>query len=212
MKNKCNFHRKVIKIQNLAGRFNGRFKWLKRNSVKWQRVDKKIFRISKNQSSTGTEGWTVCAKTQRTEDGRGKPCVCHRTGRGGRAAHWQPGWFHLHSLGCCVFPETFGARVTGPKELSHCSWSPYSQISPRHTMLLVFQVTCHKHIHPTLRSLCVTGGSWCFGWLVVKRQQLLSVSLFQHLPPWVRRTFNSMLEDVSFCCESLPPKMKIWRQ
>lgn len=41
MKNKCNFHRKVIKIQNLADRFNGRFKWLKRNSVKWKRVDKK---------------------------------------------------------------------------------------------------------------------------------------------------------------------------
>lgn len=169
MKNKCNFHRKVIKIQNLADRFNGRFKWLKRNSVKWKRADKKISRISKKQSSKGTKGWNVCAKTWRTEDSRWKPSVYHWTGRGGCAAHWQPGWFHLHSFGCCVFPETFGARVTGPKELSHCSWSPYTQISPRHTMLLVFQVTCHKHILPTVRSVCVTGCPWCFGWLVVKR-------------------------------------------
>lgn len=149
MKNKCNFHRKVIKIQNLADRLNGRFKWLKGNSVKWKRVDKKISRIFKNQSSKGTKGWKVCAKTQRTEDGRWKPSV----------HHWKSEWDSQGRVGVPHTDSQIGTTFT-PRAVvcpqrylvpeSQDTRSCYivhghpTQISLHHTMLLVFQETCCK--------------------------------------------------------------------
>lgn len=145
MKNKCNFHRKVIKIQNLADRFNGRFKWLTGNSVKWKRVDKKISRIFKNQSSKGTKGWKVCAKTQRTEDGGWKPSV----------HHWKSQWDSQWRVGV---PHTDSQVAT--------TFTPRAVVCSKRHSVLESQDTrsCYTvHGHPTLRSVCVTRCSWCSG-------------------------------------------------
>lgn len=136
MKNKCNFHRKVIKIQNLADRFNGRFKWLKRNSVKWKRVDKKYPEYPKSRALKAQRDETFALRHEEQKTADGSPVSI--TEQGGVGVP--------HTDSQAGFTFTPLAVVCSQRHLVPESQDPRS---------------CHiGHGHPTVRSVHVTRCSW----------------------------------------------------